>query len=308
MTAHLAPRSSASSSKLAPVAAIVTAMLSVSSGASIAKSLFPVIGAAGTTALRLGIAAILLACAFRVWRGWPGWRPLAAAVPYGLSLGCMNLLFYKALQHIPLGIAIAIEFIGPLSVAVISSRRRADFGWIALAVAGLVLLLPLHSALGDMEARGGMDAKGVGLALAAGFFWGAYILTGKRAGAVLGARASAFGTIIAAGIVLPFGIAEAGPTLLAPHVLAVASSVGLLSSAIPYSLEMMALRRLPAKTFGILASGEPAAGAVMGTIFLGEALPLVKWLGIAAIITASVGTATGGTETIPAEEGQSLGT
>ena len=270
--------------RLAPLAAAFAAMLSITSGASLAKSLFPAIGAAGTTALRLGIAALILCLVFRVWRLRPDRRMLAAAIPYGLSLGAMNLLFYMAIQRIPLGIALALEFVGPLGVAILSSRRRADLGWIALAIAGVVLLLPIET--GDHA----VDPVGVGLALAAGVFWGTYIVTGKRAGTVLGAGAPALGMVVGALLVLPFGIAEAGSGLLDPHILGIALAVALLSSAIPYSLEMFALRRLPAKSFSVVTSGEPAVGAVVGMVALGEDLPLASWLGIGAVIAASVGT------------------
>ncbi len=282
MTGHSASIS-APSSPLPAVAALAGAMVSITIGASIAKTLFPLVGPAGTTALRLLFAAILLAVVFRIWRMRLDRRMLLAAVPYGISLGCMNLLFYMAIQRIPLGVAIAVEFTGPLAVAIFFSRQRMDMGWIALAVLGLVLLLPLRLTPNSM------DPVGIALALAAGVFWASYILTGKRAGDVLGIQASALGMIVAALVVLPFGIAEAGMDLLDVNVIAVALVVALLSSAIPYSLEMFALRRLPTKSFGILTSGEPAIGAVVGMILMGENLALVKWMGIGAIVLASIG-------------------
>ncbi|MBB3227840.1 inner membrane transporter RhtA [Luteibacter sp. Sphag1AF] len=259
-------------------------MLSITLGASLAKSLFPLIGAAGATALRLGLAALILCIVQRVWRVRLNRRMLWAVLPYGISLGVMNLLFYMAIQRIPLGIAIALEFTGPLTVAILSSRRLADLGWAALAVVGLLLLLSLNMSAGSM------DLVGMGFALAAGVFWGLYILTGKRAGDALGAQTPALGIVIAAAIAMPFGLMEAGTALLDTRVLGLGLAVALLSSAIPYSLEMFALRRLPVKTFGILTSGEPAVGAVIGMIFLGETLSPMKWLGIAAIIAASAGT------------------
>jgi len=273
-----------SSDPFAPLAAVLVAMLSITAGASLAKSLFPLIGPAGTTALRLFLAAVMLSVAFRVWRIRTDRKALMAAVPYGMALGAMNLLFYMSIQRIPLGIALAIEFIGPLAVAVLSSRRRADLGWIVLAIAGLALLLPLRTT------TGAVDPLGAGLALAAGVFWAAYILAGKRAGDALGASATALGMIVASVVVMPFGVAEAGAALLDPQILVIGLGVAFLSSAIPCSLEMFALRRLPAKSFGILTSGEPAVGAVMGMLLLGEALPLAMWLGIAAIVAASIGT------------------
>ena len=259
-------------------------MLSINAGAALAKQLFPLVGAAGATALRLGIAACMLAGVFRVWRVRLDRRLLRAAIPYGLSLGGMNLLFYASIQRTPLGIAMAVEFTGPLVVAAVSTQRRADFGWIALAVLGLLLLLPLGAGVSSV------DPAGIALALGAVVCWGAYILTGKRAGDALGAQAPACGMIVAALLVLPFGVAEAGGALLDPRILGLACGVALLSSALPYSLEMYALRRLPTQTFGILISGEPVLGAVFGTVFLGEVLLPAKWTGIAAIVAAAVGT------------------
>lgn len=268
---------------LSSLLAVLLAMLSITLGASLAKSLFPLLGAAGTTLFRLGCAALLLSLVFRIWRAPLDRRTLLGAIPYGLSLGAMNLLFYLAIARIPLGVALAIEFIGPLTVALLSSRHRADFIWLILAIAGL-LLLPLRAT------QQAIDPLGAALALGAGAFWGLYMLTGKRAGALLGTQAPALGMWVGTLLVLPFGLggaSEASFTL--PVVLAIAG-VGLLSSAIPYSLEMFALRRLPLKSYGILTSGEPAMGALMGLVWLGEQLPPSQWLGITAIIAASMGT------------------
>ncbi|MGL6506866.1 hypothetical protein ACSZOC_12985 [Aeromonas hydrophila] len=173
------PNTTAFSSLLA----VILAMLSITLGASLAKSLFPLIGAAGTTLFRLGCAALLLSLVFRIWRMPFDRRTLLGAIPYGLSLGAMNLLFYLAIERIPLGVALAIEFIGPLTVALLGSRHRADFLWLALAIVGLLLLLPLRAA------EQTLDPLGAALALGAGVFWGLYMLTGKRAGALLGAPA-----------------------------------------------------------------------------------------------------------------------
>ncbi|HEX7854469.1 MAG TPA: DMT family transporter [Sphingobium sp.] len=269
---------------LAPFGAVIVAMIAITLGATVAKKLFLVVGPAGTTALRLTLAAFMLSVAFRIWRVPVTRTMLRAAVPYGASLGAMNLLFYMAIARIPLGIALAFEFIGPLAVATFSSRHLRDFGWIALAVIGLRLLLPTQT---DGHP---LDPDGIAFALVAGVFWGAYIIMGRRAGTVLGAEAPAFGMIVGALLAIPFGIVESGSGLLAPPVLGLALVVALLSSAIPYSLEMFALRRLPTRTFGVLTSGEPAVGAVMGALFLQEKLPLAKWLGIAGIVGASIGT------------------
>ncbi|MFQ2371084.1 EamA family transporter [Aeromonas caviae] len=269
---------------LSSLLAVLLAMLSITLGASLAKSLFPLLGAAGTTLFRLGCAALLLSLVFRIWRTPLDRRTLLGAIPYGLSLGAMNLLFYLAIARIPLGIALAIEFIGPLTVALLSSRHRADFIWLILAIAGLLLLLPLRAT------QQAIDPLGATLALGAGLFWGLYMLTGKRAGALLGAQAPALGMWVGTLLVLPFGLEGAIEASFTVHVILTIIGVGLLSSAIPYSLEMFALRRLPLKSYGILTSGEPAMGALMGLVWLGEQLPPSQWLGIAAIIAASMGT------------------
>nr|WP_314464614.1 DMT family transporter [uncultured Novosphingobium sp.] len=309
---RIATRSS--SNDFAPLAAVATAMVSICWGASVAKSLFPVTGPAGTTALRLALAAAILCGVFRVWRKPLDRQMLRAALPYGLALGCMNMLFYFAIQRIPLGIALATEFTGPLAVATFSSRRRIDLAWIGLAIAGLALLVPVSASPEAAAAAAAapraidhaLDPAGVLLALAAGVFWGAYILMGKRAGEVLGAAAPAYGMTVAALVALPFGIAQAGMAMIQPHVLAIALVVAIFSSAIPYSLEMFALRRLPTKSFGILTSGEPAVGALTGALLLGEVLPLAKWLGIAAIVGATIGTTlTAGTGAASGEPGNS---
>ncbi|MCO6058863.1 threonine/homoserine exporter RhtA [Pseudomonas sp. MOB-449] len=270
-------------STLLPVSVLLVAMASIQSGASLAKTLFPEIGAQGTTTLRLVFAAIILTLILRPWRARISKASLRPLILYGLALGGMNLLFYMSLRTIPLGIAVALEFTGPLTVALFASRRAIDFIWIGLAALGLWLLLPLG------KAEGHLDLTGMAYALGAGVCWALYIVYGARAGSDHGMQGAALGVLVAALFTAPFGIVHAGADLLRPELLPVALAVALLSTAIPYTLEMVALTRLPAQTFGTLMSIEPAFGALSGLIFLGEHLSALQWLAILCIILASIG-------------------
>ncbi|WP_416423655.1 threonine/homoserine exporter RhtA [Pseudomonas sp. App30] len=270
-------------SSLFPIGLLLIAMASIQSGASLAKTMFPVIGAQGTTTLRLMFAAVIMVLLLRPWRATLTARSLLTVVIYGISLGGMNFLFYMALRSVPLGIAVALEFTGPLAVALYASRRPLDFVWIALAVLGLILLIPMG------DAKASLDLTGVAYALGAGACWALYILFGQKAGNDNGIQTAALGVVIAALFIAPIGIVHAGTALLSPALLPVALGVAVLSTALPYSLEMVALTRLPARTFGTLMSIEPAFGALSGLLFLHEVLSLAQWLAIAAIITASIG-------------------
>ncbi|WP_278930111.1 threonine/homoserine exporter RhtA [Pseudomonas qingdaonensis] len=275
------PRSLASS--LFPIGLLLIAMASIQSGASLAKSMFPLVGAQGTTTLRLIFASLIMLVLLRPWRARFTSSTLKSVIIYGLALGGMNFLFYMSLRSVPLGIAVALEFTGPLAVALYASRRAMDFVWIGLAVVGLLLLIPIG------QTGAAIDLIGAGYALGAGVCWALYILYGQKAGAEHGIQTAALGVMVAALFVAPIGIVHAGSALLNPALLPVAIGVAILSTALPYSLEMVALTRLPARTFGTLMSIEPAFGALSGLLFLNEVLSMAQWLAIAAIITASVG-------------------
>lgn len=275
------PRSLAST--LFPVGLLLIAMASIQSGASLAKSMFPVVGAQGTTTLRLIFASVIMLLLLRPWRAKLTAKSLRTVVVYGAALGGMNLLFYMSLRSVPLGIAVALEFTGPLAVAIYASRRAVDFLWIGLAIIGLLLLIPIG------ESSAPIDLVGAAYALAAGVCWALYILFGQKAGADNGIQTAALGVMIAALFVAPVGIIHAGSALLTPALIPVALGVAILSTALPYTLEMVALTRLPARTFGTLMSIEPVFGALSGLLFLNEYLSLAQWLAISCIILASVG-------------------
>jgi inner membrane transporter RhtA len=278
---------SLSSTRWYPVLLLLVSMLSVQMGASLAKSLFPLIGPTGATALRLGLGTVLLWIFFRPWR--LPWRalPWKMLLGYGLSLGVMNTLFYIALDTVPLGVAIALEFTGPLTVALLGSRRARDFVWAGLAILGLLLLVPWPGAATTL------DPVGMACALGAGVCWALYIVFGQKAGADHGAQTVALGSTIACLVAVPWGVIHTGTALLAPALLPAALGVAVLSMALPYSLEMVALTRLPSRTFGMLMSLEPALGALCGLVLLHEQLSALQWLAIAAVIAASAGATLG---------------
>ncbi|ALR76103.1 threonine/homoserine exporter RhtA [[Enterobacter] lignolyticus] len=266
-----------------PVLVLLIAMASIQSGASLAKSLFPVVGAPGVTALRLALGTLILVCIFKPWRLRFAREQRLPLLFYGLSLGAMNYLFYLSIQRIPLGIAVALEFTGPLAVALFASRRLVDFIWVALAVLGLWFLLPLGQNVAHV------DLAGAALALAAGACWAVYILAGQRAGEEHGPATVAMGSLIAALVFVPIGALQAGDALWHWSILPLGLAIAILSTALPYSLEMIALTRLPTRTFGTLMSMEPALAAVSGMIFLGEVLTFSQTLALGAIIAASMG-------------------
>lgn len=266
-----------------PVIVILIAMLSIQSGASLAKSLFPVVGAPGVTALRIALGTLILVVIFKPWRLRFQKEQRLPLLLYGLSLGAMNYLFYLSIQTVPLGIAVALEFTGPLAVALFSSRRPIDFVWVVLAVLGLWFLLPLGQDVSHV------DLTGAALALGAGACWAVYILTGQRAGEEHGPATVALGSLIAAIIFVPLGMAQATESIWQWSILPVGLAVAVLSTALPYSLEMIALTRLPTRIFGTLMSMEPALAAISGMVFLGESLTFTQTLALCSIIAASMG-------------------
>ncbi|GGL99772.1 EamA family transporter [Deinococcus aerophilus] len=269
---------------LPPIPALLLSMLSIQGGAAFAKTLFPTLGPLGTTGLRVGLAAALLALVFR-----PNLRLLTredwrAVLPYGAALGLMNLTFYLSLTHLPLGLAVTLEFVGPLLLALFSSRRAVDFAWVALAALGIALIAPLTGG------GAALDPLGVVLALTAGGFWAGYILAGGAVGQRLpGTTGVVAGMLVAAVICVPFGVAQAGVGLLAPGALLGGLGVAALSSALPYTLEMRALRAIPARVFGVMMSLEPALAALSGLLFLSERLSVRQWLALLCVIAASAG-------------------
>jgi inner membrane transporter RhtA len=277
---HLDQRRTVGRERAAAVGMVVAATATPQVGAAFAVTLFDELGPAGTAFLRLGFAAMVL---------WAIWRPrlagdLRLAAAFGVVFGLMNLSTYEAIDRIPLGVAVTITFAGPLLVAVIGSRRPLDWVWIALAAGGIVLLTD--------PGAGSVDAAGVGFALAAAACWGAYIYLSKRTGAAFqGGSGLALAMAVGALIALPLGAAQAGGALAKPYLLGSALVVALASSVLPYSLDLVALRRLPEAVFGVLMSLDPAVAALAGFLVLGQTLGARELLAIAMVIAASAGAA-----------------
>jgi inner membrane transporter RhtA len=262
-------------------AIVIGSVASVQLGAAVATTLFDELGPAGTVLLRNGFAAVIL---IAIWRpGFPrgAGGPFRDAALFGVALAGMNLSFYAALDRIPLGIAVAFEFTGPFAVAVAGSRRAMDLVWVALAGGGIVLLSPL---------QGSLDALGVAFALLAGSCWAAYIVLAARIGrAFAGGEGLAWGMVVSTLLLLPGGVVAGGGELGDLGLLAIGVAVAVLSSAIPYSLELEALRRLPKGTFGVLMSLEPAVAALVGLLVLGQDLSATEVIAIALVVAASAG-------------------
>ena len=271
-------------STLLPLLAVLGSIISLCVGTSFGKSLFPIIGPSGTAAVRVIFAAFVLIPIFQPWKQPLSLKSMKVIALYGLVLAVMNSVFYESIQRLPLGIAIAIEFTGPLTVAIASSRRIIDFVWIALAAIGLGLLLPL--APGAVA----LDPLGICFAFTAAVLWALYIILGKKMAHLPSGQATALGVLCAGLVLMPVGIIKAGPHLLEPQILIGGFLLCLGSSAIPYTLEMWAMKKLPKNTFSILLSMEPAVGALSGMVVLHESLTILQWAAVCSVMVASVGT------------------
>jgi inner membrane transporter RhtA len=267
-------------SSIPPTALVILGIVSVQMGSALAKHLFSAVGSFGAVALRLFFAAAVL---MLLWR--PSLRldrrTWTVVLGYGVTLGLMNMCFYLALARIPLGIAVTIEFLGPLAVALVGSRRWLDAFWAMLAAGGVILL---------MEGRGELSLVGFLFALAAGTCWGLYILLGAALGRhTTEGNGLALGMAVAALVAVPVGVADSGTALVQPRVLVAGLGVALLSSVIPYSLDLEALRKIPPRVFGILMSLEPAMAALIGLILLQESLRWSQWIAVLCVVAASAG-------------------
>lgn len=279
----------------APIALVLCSMMSLQIGAALSTRLFPLVGAAGASTLRLGLAALLLLAVTRpALRSWTR-QQWSAVILLGLALAGMNGLFYEAIARVPIGIAITVEFLGPLGLAAALSRRPRDVVWVLMALGGVAVL--------GMPSASGPAVDGVGLLVAAGagVFWAAYIVTGSRlATAGIGAGGLAVSTGVSALIIAPFGIATGGAALLHADVLWRGALVAVLASAIPYSCEIAALARLPKRTFSVLVALEPAVGALAGALILGQQLSLVGGAAIGGVVAAAIGSTWSSTRAAPA--------
>ena len=281
-----------------PSVLVLTGIVSVQVGAGLAARLFTQIPPAAVTALRLWTAAALMAVAgarplrqnLAALIRRRSWRDAAVVAVFGLTLAVMNFSIYQAFSRIPLGIAVTIEFLGPLAVAVATSRRLIDLLWVALAGAGVALL----TGAGNLAGGHGINLVGLAFALLAGASWAAYIILSRATGRRFpGASGLTIAMLIAAVVIVPVGVTAGRGALLRPGILATGLAIGLLSSIIPYTLELEALRRVPARVFGIWMSLEPAVAALVGLVMLGEALAVSEWAAIVCVMVACAGAARG---------------
>jgi inner membrane transporter RhtA len=282
---HTTPATATWQRRVLPFAALLVTIVSVQFGAAFAKQLFPVLGVERTTFLRQALGALLLAPVFKPWRTRISAREWPLLLAYSVVLGGMNFCFYLALQRIPLGVTVALEFIGPLGLAVSLSHRRLDLVWVALAVLGLLLLLPLN--LHDKA----LDPLGVMFALLAAAFWATYSLLARRIGTQHGTGIIGLAMVIAALLALPLAGWQSGSVTMTPYLWFAALVMALFSSALPYPLEMIALTGMPIRVYGTFTSLEPALGTLMGLLVLRELPSATQLAGIAAIVAASLGAA-----------------
>jgi inner membrane transporter RhtA len=275
--------SSEAATLLPPWALVAIAIISVQMGAAVAKQLFDVVGFGGVVFLRTSLGALIFMIAMRArWRGHPS-SVYRISLIYGAVIAVNMLAFYAAIDRIPLGIAVAIAFAGPLTISVLGSRRALDIIWIVLAAIGIILLSPITD--------GNLDPIGVGLAVVCSFAWGAFILVTKRASQLVKDNTIVMlGMAFAALVAAPFGITKSVAVLADPRLIGITIIVAVLSSVIPFWLEFKALRQLPARVFGLLMSLEPVAAAVIGWVVLGEALAVEKIIGIGLITIAAIAT------------------
>ena len=267
--------------------ALILSIISLCIGTSFAKSLFDSLGPIGTTTLRLVFSTCFMCLLWRPWRLAITRSDLASIIPYGLCIVGMNTFFYMAIDKLPLGVAIAIQFSGPLTVAVFSSRSRYDFLWVLLALFGLYLLLWPGK---DTDELFSLDLAGIVYALIGGTFWATYILVGQRARMIHPGLITSYGFFTASLIILPIGILTSGTVIFEADIILYGLAIALLSSTIPFTLEIFSLRILPIKTFSIMVSLEPAVGALTGLIILNEILSLREWLAVLIIVCAAIGT------------------
>ncbi|GAB3479303.1 EamA family transporter [Marinomonas epiphytica] len=265
------------------ITALLIAIVSITAGAALAKSMFSVFTPEDVTVLRLSVSAVLLFILLKAWRVRPTRKSLSTVFAYGLAVAGMNLFFYLSIKTVPVGVALAVELIGPLSVAAFYSQKRSDYLWVLLAATGIFLLLPKSAQVESL------DVTGLCYALVAAFFWGAYIVMGKKAGEHFGSKAPSLGLICASLMVMPVGNSDSISQILDMNLFLFVVVIAMLSSAIPLMLEMFALRNLPTNVYGVMASGEPVMGAIVSFFILGEQLSVQQCLGVGAIVVASMG-------------------
>ena len=252
-------------------------------GAAWSKSLFPIVGPEGVVALRVGISALLLALVTGAWRLRLPREHWGNLVGYGVCLGVMNSVAYQAFARVPIGIAMAIEVVGPLTLVIVGSRRLSDFLWLGGTVAGLGLVLFPGKEIAPL------DIVGLGFACCSATSWAGYIVFGSRLAKMGSGSIVAAGALIASVFVVPLGVASTGAAMFTPELLALGLGVAVLTNALPYFLQMLAMRQLPRALYGVIAGGVPAVGAAMSWLVLGEQLAARQWLGIGVVVLAAAG-------------------